>query len=270
MSSPPLSSLAKVPYQSFTEFVGDSRALVEMVHQSTRLSLGISDRALSNAAESGSGARPVHQIVEETRREVSEGFPLLHGQALVGLWGALEGCMRDIGAIRLKKASPKDLSRYLQKSKGSVKLADFLAIEQGENWYWLLDQLHDRDVADSRGAGQFEKFLRPIGLGGEVPPNIKNTLFKVNLLRNVIAHKGGRVDEQFNEAWPGYPVRQGGRIGVSHEQYVAGEAAMFLYSQNVTDRLFRAWGHPPPEWRALPWLDSSTDLVKMMEPAQEA
>jgi hypothetical protein len=149
------------------------------------------------------------QQAELAQREVDEGFPLLHAYAALAMWSSLEASVRLF------------LARWLEHSKGAlevkavqklrVRIGEYESLKGEDRFFYILDLLEQDTAAPFRaGITRFEAILKPFGLSGAVDDEVQRDLFELNQIRNVLMHRGGRVDRRLVEAcpWQGLMVGQ--------------------------------------------------------------
>lgn len=150
---------------------------------------------------------------ELAQREMDTGFPLLHGHALLGLWGAFEAMVEDFIVAWLCNV-PESLQRE-EVSNIKIDLALFEAMTLEERMRTVARHVQRGEV----GVGRFETGLASIGLGGSVRETTRRALVEAEAIRNVWAHRAGIADERFLRRCPWYAATVGSRIDVSHEQF---------------------------------------------------
>jgi hypothetical protein len=206
-----------------------------------------------------------HEVAAMARESIESEFAVLHNNALMGLWGALEACVDDIAINWLAETSGACAETATRTLK--VPLGDYLALNDDARWPWLLDQIKRSQSSSLKaGVGQFESVLDAVGLGGPVDSDLRTAIFYAKAMRNVIAHKGGRIDAKFVEACPHLPVTEGAQLHMSHGQFMAALAAMIVYVQVVNERARVVTGLSPEPLPQMPtWITKLEDLPRAFE-----
>ena len=76
---------------------------------------------------------------ELARREVSEGFPLLHAQATIALWSALEATVRLFTVRWLQNYKPAMDVEAIQKLR--VRIGEYERLEGEDRFFYILERL---------------------------------------------------------------------------------------------------------------------------------
>jgi hypothetical protein len=126
-------------------------------------------------------------------REVSSGFPVLHSQQVVFLWGAIEAVVEDVLGAWLKNENFVGREQKLRKIKISV--SDFSMMNDSERNYHLVSELRRELKQGHRSSIEvFELILHLFGLKGAMDPGLKRNLIELEYVRNVLLHRRGVVD----------------------------------------------------------------------------
>ncbi|HEU4855467.1 MAG TPA: hypothetical protein VFS89_09335 [Nitrosospira sp.] len=201
----------------FKQSLDSIEMLMQLVHISER---GISvlrgmpqlvkALARDNGEGSGDAAKRIKSAEKEAalaQREVDTDFPVLHGLAAVALWSWLENFVK--GFVVLWLIHRKDAYSVPAVQRLRIKLGDYAQLSKAEQAGYVVDLLEqDLSSALKRGITRFESLLDPFSLsGGTLPEGCAQTLFELQQIRNVIAHRNGRADRQLKAACPWLKVR---------------------------------------------------------------
>jgi hypothetical protein len=248
--------------QGFMQFAADTFGAVDVAVKGAHVLVDTADLMRtyrSSGAEVDPLDKPLHDAAVAARDGIAGDFAILHGHALMGAWGALEACIDDVAIDWLTETEGECAGSATNTLK--VSLGNYLALKGDARWPWLLDQIKRAQSSSLKsGVGQFESVLSAVGLGGAVDPHIRKAIHYTKAMRNVIAHKGGRVDARFVEACPDLGLTEGERLSVTSEQFLAGLTAMLAYSGSVYERsrkLAGATARPP---RLPSWVDDLASL----------
>ena len=166
------------------------------------------------------------------KSEVDKGFPVLHSQALVSMWGSLEALVKSIVAARLTNEPQHFEAKELSGLK--VPLALYRALdplEQCEYVVRIVDQ-----PGGLQGVSRFERLLAMVGLGGSVDAGVRRDLFELEQLRHVLVHRRGLADRKLLEACPGLGMSLGDRIQIDHRRYRRMWLASHAYAYELLRR----------------------------------
>jgi hypothetical protein len=163
--------------------------------------------------------------------EVDKDFPVLHGLAVVGLWSWMEHFVK--GFVALWLTHRRDALEVTAVQKLRVKLGEYLQLQKAEQAQFLVELL-EQELASplKRGATRFESLLQPFGLSFQLPGGCAQTLFELQQVRNVIAHRNGRTDRRLRSDCPWLKLKINQPILISRNmlQAYSGAAAEFLLS----------------------------------------
>jgi len=167
---------------------------------------------------------------ELAETEVTTDFPVLHGLAVVAVWSWLEHFVKDLVALWLNHHRNALDVPALQRTR--VKLGDYLRLTKPEQAAYLVEVL-EQELASSlkRGVTRFESLLEPFSLNGPLPEGCAKTIFELQQVRNVIAHRNGIIDRRLTKECPWLKLRVNRPLRVSHrmlERYVTASAEYLL------------------------------------------
>lgn len=167
--------------------------------------------------------------------EVERGFPVLHEQAIISLWGSLEALINAVVAAWLFNKPEYFKARELEKLK--VQLGDYMNLTQIEQCEYAVQLLDQQEGGRRRhGVTRFEFLLAPVGLAGPVESEIGKTVFELEQVRHVLIHRRGLADRRFVEACPWLGVEPGRRLEINHPAYCRMSAAVFEYVLAIVQR----------------------------------
>jgi len=206
----------------------------------------------------------LHAAARAAQNTIENHFSIARNNTILGAWGALESCIDDICIIRLSETSgacAEEATRTLK-----VALGDYLALTPEGRWPWLLEQIKRANSSSLKsGVGQFEATLDAVGLGGSVDSDLRRAMLYTKAMRNVIAHRGGRIDAKFVAECPRFDASEGAVLEMSAEQWLAALSSMFLYVLVVYERVRVASGMEPREIDIPPWIDGLHSLPAHFE-----
>lgn len=257
--------------RDFLLYVISARDLIEMSEESAHFLTHVNDRMRETWASDETALQEhdngsIARLNRLAQSEIAEDFPLLHSHSLVGLWGALEACISDVCVEWVDHLDPGDWSKEMAGLK--VHLGEWSALPDTDRAPWLVDQIRKNRSSDlNRGIGQFESVLSAIGLGGHVDKSISDVMSQTKAIRNVIAHRGGRVDARFVRECPSFNMVVGEKLKLSGSQLVAAYTAMVMYVESILDRVLISKGKDPKGPENLPpWVSSPEELRTLIMP----
>lgn len=168
------------------------------------------------------------RLAELADREVAEGFPLLHAQTLVSLWGSLEALTRTFLVSWLENEPKAMQAEKIQNL--SIKLGEYESL-QGEGRALYILELLEREIKApfKDGVNRFESLLGAFGLTGQVEESDKKNLYEMSQLRNVLVHRRGIADKRLVDAcaWLGLEIGQ--PVVITRESYLRYSEAVACY-----------------------------------------
>jgi hypothetical protein len=175
------------------------------------------------------------------QREVDSDFPVLHEQAIVALWSALEALVRSFAAAWLANwpgAWQKDAVKKLR-----VRLGEYEALDPPDRCLWAVDLLDQETSGPLKaGLGRFEGLLETFQLNGPVAEECRKRLFELSQVRHVVVHRRGKADRKLVNACPWLQLKPGDQIKISHEMWRQYNGAVGEYVLELIQRVRVAFG----------------------------
>lgn len=259
---------ARLPIRDLLLYVTSARTLLDVVHETSHFSMHVAGQMRDwqdPEAEPGKSSS-VELMSSAAEREIESGFPLLHANALMGIWGALEACVHDLCLLYIQCIERKKLAEALSGVK--AKVGDYLSLDDADQWEWLLNQIEVAGSGSLRaGVGQFDPTLEALGVKPQIDSNVRTVLYRTKLLRNLYAHRAGVADARFLRDWPEQPVPHGKLVVPTGAQVIAGWVASVFYAETVVNCMARELGSNSQSDPAFPAGITSTDeLMSMFTP----
>jgi hypothetical protein len=177
----------------------------------------------------------LHEEAALATSELEAGFPALHAQAATLMWAHLEILVRDFiaGWIRYE---PRSLQAPIF-GKIKVPLSELIALNS-EQRNEVVVELVEREVGAGlrKGVDRFEALLAPFDLAGEVPAELRKTIYELAQVRNAIVHRAMRVDSEIVEACPWLELVEGTELRVTNTMFSAYFEAACKYSVLLIER----------------------------------
>lgn len=178
----------------------------------------------------------LHRLADLAASEEEKDFSLSNAQALMGLWGALEACVDDVCLAWLVGSSAEGARESLRGVK--VSLADFYYLQEPDRSRLVLDWIKANRASQlKKGVGQFETILAAVGLNGTLGAPVRDLLYYAKTMRNVVAHRGGRIDVRAMEDLPEQAgLHLGDELRVRTHQLYALAYAMVDFAESLIVR----------------------------------
>jgi hypothetical protein len=168
--------------------------------------------------------------------ELEKEFPVLHSLAVTGLWSWLEHFVKGI-AVEWLLHHKKALSLpCFQRVK--VRVGEYGTLSKREQAAYLIDSL-EQDVAAAlkHGVNRFESIFESLELSGKVKQSTAESIYELQQVRNVVAHRNGITDRRLRMACPKLKLKIGEPIRISARQFQSYSAATADYALTVLFRL---------------------------------
>jgi hypothetical protein len=176
------------------------------------------------------------QKLQTWAAQAQPGFPYLYELLLIRLWCILENLIEQLATARLHHISALDQHEALAKLK--VSILDYLALDQVEKRSYLYEELCKTiGTKERRGAGKYEAVLAAVGLSGPLADLPSRMLLEASVVRNLVIHKGGRVDRRSEKACPWLSTTFGSRIRLDPRSFYRYALAVRWYIQEIDRRL---------------------------------
>jgi len=194
---------------------------------------------------------------ELAQQEIDEGFPVLHAQAVIALWSALEAAVRVFVARWLQHHNAAMEVEAVQKLR--VRIGEYERLEGEDRFFYILDRLEQELSASLRsGVTRFETILEPFGLSGGVEDEVRRNVFELNHVRNVLVHRSGVADRRLVEACPWLGLSAGDPVKIDHRTYERYLGAVMNYDIELIARVGERFGVDMSEHRTGPIPPSSS------------
>ena len=250
-------SMPRWATQPFRNFIDHTTDIIQLTHASARgLSMLTAAPRLMEAvqkveayeierskAERNIGAEEAAKRLEQAReeatlarQEVDKGFPLLYSQALVSMWGSLEDLIHTFLAAWVMNEPNAKQADALQKLK--VSLGEYEAYDDEEKGFYIVELL-EKELRSplKRGVSRFEQLLDSFGLSGAVEREVRENLFEVNHIRNVLVHRRGVADRRFVDACPHLGLSAGDKVTVDRQLFDQYSESIAAYVIHILERV---------------------------------
>lgn len=175
------------------------------------------------------------RIADIAKEEIDSGFPFLYSQSSIMLYSYLEGAIKRFVITFFRK---NNLESIKEVANIKISFSEFISLDDNEKFEYLFLQYEKSlTVGMQYGINRFETLLRPIDFSGNVEKSISQTIFELSQIRNVILHRGGKADKQFNSNCPWLKYTIGDKIVVTHEKYQEYNTSVHKYATLLAIRL---------------------------------
>ena len=175
------------------------------------------------------------------QREVDKGFPLLHAQALISLWGILESLVHTFLANWLTHESTAKEIEVVKKIK--INLAEFEVMDSQERNYYIVQTLEQQLAASyKKGILRFETLLNIFGFGGGIDNQVKRDILELQQIRHVLVHRHGVINKKLKEACPWLHLKVGNKILVTQKDMKRYSLAVDKYAAELARRVALHFG----------------------------
>jgi hypothetical protein len=93
--------------------------------------------------------------------------------------------------------------------------------------------------------GRFEEPLKVLGLGGFIDDTVRDAIFRLSQVRNVLVHRAGVADRRFIEQAVFATAKIGHEIPLTRKELSLYVLAIFLYVAEVGSRIHTKLALPP-------------------------
>ena len=189
-------------------------------------------------------ARRIESLKQEdelAHAERQSDFPTLHAFAVQSLWAILENLVRDFAATWIIHTPETRQNPSLSKLR--IKLGEYDSLSAEERGLYLVTLL-EQDMGSSfrLGINRFETLLSCINLSGTVDEACAKAIFELQQVRNLLAHRNGRVDRRIRTACPWLKLKIGQKLCVSSSQFARYHDACMRYAMELMYRVSDAYG----------------------------
>jgi uncharacterized protein YutE (UPF0331/DUF86 family) len=168
--------------------------------------------------------------------EIAEDFPLLHAHSVVALWSAAETFIDELAILWIMYERESIDKEILKKIL--IPLIEYEELDEKEKARLIYRAIEEKARSKYMpGIARYEKIMNIFGLGGSVEDSIKDDLYEMNNVRNIIVHSSAIADRQLVESCPRLNVKLGEKVKIKHSNYVRYKAAMSDYMIKIIYRI---------------------------------
>ncbi|WP_264026818.1 hypothetical protein [Mycolicibacterium insubricum] len=229
------------PYKAWQEYSEDTEALIHLTHEGFR-HVSLRPQTLHLLGYTDEEIQPDRWKAGKAEGEIRAGFPTLHAHALLGLWGAFERFVEDtFTALIVAQPELLEGERFAR-----IKLSMRAALASGEERAQAVLYEITRNTSGPKklGVNQFEDLLDHLSLSGEVPENVKDSVFAAQQVRHVWAHRGGVADAQFVGRYP-TRAQVGEKLMIDISEFSRYMHGLHMYGLVIVNRYLKEIDEPP-------------------------
>jgi hypothetical protein len=176
--------------------------------------------------------------------EVESDYCTLHSQGLVMVWSALNALIDDL--VRTCLSNHPSLLESDSLSKLKIPLSAAIGSSEEDRLDRLFEAV-EREVTKGEGVNHFESLLVVVNLSGATEVSLKDDLYILQKVRNLLAHRRGYVDRRFIRACPSLDSTLGERLIIDLDMYLRLATAAVNYAGVVKERARYEYGVPRTE-----------------------
>lgn len=172
-------------------------------------------RGESSSSDTETKLNRAHKDAAFAASELAEGFPILHGQAAVALWSAVEALARNVLVAWLAHERATVLNRpHLSKLK--ISLVEYEQTSEQDRPEYLAETIERfLDAPLRSGVTRLDDYFALVGLDGRVAEDERRGLFELNNIRNVLVHRNAKADRRLLAACPWLTYKPGEAVKIS-------------------------------------------------------
>jgi hypothetical protein len=195
--------------------------------------------------------QPYWERAESARLERAAGYPHLNAMALISIYSALDALIEGLVAPFYEAAlhhyvteSVRESMPHATQPARRAKVEETLTLP---GTLAIVESLAKK-VGRVGGAGtkRYEEHLKAVGLAApeqrEIPESLDDALREIGALRDVLIHRGGRIDTAALKKAPTLRYAEKDFVRIDRDAYVRYVAALRTFGQEVFDRLIIRMG----------------------------
>ena len=173
----------------------------------------------------------IQNIIAEAKQAEGTEFSLLCRNTLVALCGGLESLVKDVvsASILEKKNNLEKLGNRSMK----IELVDLLAKSDEERARIFVDSLFREETSKNGHTNKLLRLLEYVDGKIEVDRQIQLTIDEAFEVRNVIVHRGSKVDDQLKSKIPNIRQEVGDSVEMSTLVFRSYKDAIFNFAETV-------------------------------------
>jgi hypothetical protein len=198
-----------------------------------------------NKAEFEKNLADAKSQAEFAQTEIDAGFPHLHSQAVIALWGSLETVIFSVLADWV--VNRPAILREVPWSTIKIAVGEYEVLDADQKAAFLVSLMDQKlNTPIISGISRFEKLLETVGLAGKFEDKKGRNLFEMQQVRNVLTHRRSIVDARFCKACPWFSMKPGNKLSITSSMYTMYSTAAVSYLTELIYRTTEFFGGSRP------------------------
>lgn len=178
------------------------------------------------------------QAKEAGEHEIETSFRYTTSQALVQMWSALEDSIKNYVINHIHHEN--EVHEIPEIGEIEIKYSDYLQSNDFELSLAIAEEyIANRKFSYNSGVTRFEVLLKPFGISGKVPQNVKYDIYEMQKLRNCIVHRSGKVDQILLEECPKIDAALGENVPINTTELLRYHKAMTGFLRLILEWLMQ-------------------------------
>lgn len=211
--------------------------------------LGVSRDDEPLSADARRGLQAAWERAEMARIEIDNEHPHLHAQALLSMVSALDATVEELAPSYREMRAAGVAEQLIEKIRerrpeaGSAPPQEVLDEIRAAASRDILAALPELPNLHGSGLERYERLLRASGLEApqdrSIPEDLAVAINELGVIRNVLMHRAGRVDDRALAAATTLRYEEGQLVRVTRADYRTYSAAARCYASEIEYRVFR-------------------------------
>jgi hypothetical protein len=165
----------------------------------------------------------------------SENFTKTIEMYIVYLWSKIDNIVEDVLVDYI--ILDESLLSFEKIADIKLPLSFILLDDRGKRNYLVAEVKRKLNSPLKQGVGKFESLLEAFGLGGDIPKKLKDKIYELSNIRNVIVHSNSFADERLIANCPHLEYNLGDRLALNIKDFHAYSRAIIGYVLIIATRL---------------------------------
>jgi hypothetical protein len=210
-----------------------------------------------------------NQDAEWVEREIVNNFPILHSHSVVAIWSILEVLVEDLAVCWL--ANTPEAWKLPQILKLKIAVGEYERLSPPERPRYIIYELNRSLSVDLKaGLGRLDPILSIFGIAPIVGHNLRQAIYELGQIRNVIVHRGSRVDQKLLDDCPWLTWRLGEEMIIDHPLCGWYHFAAERYAERVLNQVLVAFGNIGCSCPGMDTVGERPDGMKNQSNSQES
>jgi hypothetical protein len=176
-----------------------------------------------------------------SKKQEQSGYPIMHTQSVVSLWGALEVLAEDVAVSWLENTESAWTAKRLERLK--VPIYKWRSLDTTSQTRLVVAELARESGAPyGSGVTHLNAVLENFDIAPPVGTELRRSLHELGQVRNVLVHCGGVADDKLISKCPWLALRAGDAVEVPHTIWAWYTQAATRYGERLFSRVLTALG----------------------------